>query len=135
MAVSLWFVAAGAVLLVELHSGTVYLLAIAFAAGLAGAMALLGAEPAVQLAVAAIGGTAGCYIAHGVRKRQAKLNRPTITAEVGQSVVVVKPGATPRVSWRGSEWDAVLADGSAATAEDRLKIQRQEGNRLVLTRG
>ena len=135
MAVTLWFVAAGAVLLVELHSGTVYLLAIAFAAGLAGAMALLGAEPVAQLAVAAIGGAVGCTIAHGVRKRQAKLNRPTITGEVGQSVVVVKAGATPRVSWRGSEWDAVLADGSAATAEDRLKIQRQEGNRLVLTRG
>lgn len=134
MAVTLWFVAAGAVLLVELHSGTVYLLAIAFAAGSAGVMALFGAEPTAQLAVAALAGTAGCYVAHGVRKRQATLNRPAITGEVGQSVVVVKPGATPRVSWRGSEWDAVLADGSSAAIEDRLRIQRQEGNRLVLTR-
>lgn len=134
MAVTLWFVAAGAVLLVELHSGTVYLLAIAFAAGSAGVMALFGAEPTAQLAVAALAGTAGCYVAHGVRKRQAKVNRPAITGEVGQTVVVVKPGATPRVSWRGSEWDAVLADGSSAAIEDRLRIQRQEGNRLVLTR-
>ena len=55
MAVTLWFVAAGAVLLLELHSGTVYLLAIALAAGLAGAVAWFGDSLALQFAVAAIG--------------------------------------------------------------------------------
>ena len=134
MAVTLWFVAAGAVLLLELHSGTVYLLAIALAAGLAGAVAWFGDSLALQFAVAAIGGTIGCFVAYRVRQRLGKRKRPAVTEEVGQPVTVVNPGTTPRVSWRGTEWDAGLDDGSAAAAHDRLKIVRQDGNRLVLTR-
>ena len=129
MAVTLWFVAAGAVLLVELHSGT-------------GAPAChrvcrrIGRRDGVARCRCHRAESRGCgdrryrRLLRGTRRAQAPgeaHNRPTITGEVGQSVVVVKPGVTPRVSWRGSERDAVLADGSSAAIEDRLRIHRQEG--------
>lgn len=134
MVTMLWIVVAGVLLVVELHSGTVYLLALSLAAALAGIVALFTDSLPAQFTVAAVGGAVGAYIAQGVRERERKRQRPPVTEEAGQTVVVVRDSPAIRVSWRGTEWDAVLADASTAAKDERLTIVRQEGNRLVLTR-
>lgn len=129
-----WFVAGFGLLIAELLTGTFYLLVIALAAGSAGVAALLGAGITLQLVVAAIIGFSGA-----IWLRRSRIHRKSTRADalqnldIGQSIRVDHwiDGRTARASYRGTQWDVVLADdGSAAPGE--FTIVELRGNRLVV---
>lgn len=139
----LWFAITGTLVILEMFTGTFYLLmmAIGFVAG--GVAAFAGAGSAVQLVVAAIVGIIATY---GLRKsklgRRAKgdaARDPNVNLDIGQTLVVdAWHGAgdgvrTARVRYRGTLWDVELERGASA-APGEYVIREVRGNRLVVGR-
>jgi membrane protein implicated in regulation of membrane protease activity len=133
---SFWLVAAGATAILELFTGTFYLLMIA--AGLAaGALAALaGAATPLQTIVAALVG----LVATGVLRRS-KFGRPTrsdtardpnVNLDIGQTINVAQwQDGTARVMYRGALWDVELAPGADA-APGQYTIREVRGSRLIV---
>ncbi len=134
---TLWWVAAGAAVAVELTTGTFYLLM--FALGLAaGAVAAhLGLPFTAQIVVAALVGGGATAVWHWKRMRNprsapAAENRD-VNLDIGERVDVPAWGAdrTARVSYRGCTWTARLAPGAEAVPGAH-RVAADEGNWLVL---
>jgi membrane protein implicated in regulation of membrane protease activity len=134
---SIWWVLAGAVIALELLSGTFYLLMLSL--GLIGAAiaAHLGATLTVQLVVAAVvgGGFVLCW-------RRYKQQRPSalpasanrdVNLDVGETVQVEawNPDGTGSVRYRGAHWDVSIDAGATPTAGAH-RIVEVIGSRLVL---
>lgn len=131
----------GALMVVaEIHSFTVYLLAVAVACFVAGGLAV-GAHTGLDLTLIAFGLVllAGLPAAHVARRR---LNNPESDRvsrdDVGATVRVVSlDDGNLRVSYRGAAWDARPAAGlstDALTPGARLTIVEREGSTLIVAR-
>ena len=132
----IWLALAGALIILELFSGTFYLLMIALGM-LAGALAaLLGAGEAVQLLTAAVIGAAATGLLR--RRRPHKVNSardPNVNLDIGQSLHVPHwhpDHATARVMYRGAMWDVDLAPGAHATP-GQFVIREIRGSRLIVS--
>lgn len=132
-----WWIAAGLLVLVELFTGTFYLLMIALGLA-AGALAShLGAELPMQfLAAAALGSV--CTLGWHWRQRQKPQAPPVaqdkdVNLDVGQHVQVSEWNAdrTAQVQHRGSIWKARLAPDAPNEAGTHVVVA-VEGNWLVL---
>ena len=111
----IWFVLAVVALILELVTGTFYLLLAAVAFAGAGIAAWLGAAIAWQLLICSVLGLAGLYAlkAGGVLKKgsRANANRNTdVIMDIGQIVQVAEwsPARTASVQYRGAQWQARL---------------------------
>jgi membrane protein implicated in regulation of membrane protease activity len=133
-----WFVLAFVLVVVELMTGTFYVLmiAIAFAAG--GATAWLGGAVWAQFLAASLVGALATLVLR--RSRVGKASRHADHAtdaeqnlDIGQAVAVVQwtEEGTTRVQYRGTQWDAVLAEGEPRDAA-RYYIRAVHGARLTL---
>ena len=128
----LWFAAAGALIAVELVTGTFYLLMIAAAAAMASLIALGGVGMVGQFICAALVSVAGCTFLRmrgiGIRQRGENTN---IAFDTGQAVEVVERRAdgTFRVNYRGTQWDASLEPGAG---EGPYVIRQMRGSQLIL---
>jgi membrane protein implicated in regulation of membrane protease activity len=135
---TLWWLAAGVAVAIELATGTFYLLMIALGLAAGAVSAHLGFGVSGQVVVAAlIGGGATAYW-HWRRFKQpqsapARENRD-VNLDIGERVNVVAWAAdrTARVQYRGSVWAARLAPGVAAAAGEH-RVTAVEGNWLVLS--
>ena len=136
-AATLWWAAAGILVLAELATGTFYLLMLAL--GLAGAAlaAHAGLALAAQLLVAALVG-GGAVLAgrqrHAHRTtRLATSANPDVQQDVGGRVVVSQWAEDGRstVSYRGAAWAARATDLAQARPGPHV-IVAVEGNVLVL---
>ena len=134
---TLWWLATGVTVAVELATGTFYLLMIALglAAGAVAAHAGLG-ETAQVVAAALVGGGATA-LWHWKRFRSprsapAAENRD-VNLDVGERVQVTEWTAdgTARVHYRGTAWTARLLPG-AARRPGPHRVAAVEGNWLVL---
>ena len=140
----LWFVVAGALVILEMFTGTFYLLmvAIGFAAG--GLAALADASASAQLAVAAVVGIIATY---GLRRsrwgRSIKSNPasdPNVNLDIGQTLVVEAwrgdegGRRTARAVYRGAQWDVELEEGVPAVPGTYV-IHEVRGSRLIVGRG
>lgn len=131
-----WWVAAGALVALELVTGTFYLLmlALGLAAAALAAHAQLGF--ATQLMAAATVGFGSVTLWHLYRRRAASL-RPSdpVALDVGEKVHVVawEADGTTRVQYRGAAWTAIF-EGAQAPESGPHTIKRLQGNRLVLGR-
>ena len=134
---SIWWVLAGAVIALELLSGTFYLLMLSL--GLVGAAlaAHLGATMTVQLVVAAVVGAG--FVLGWRRYKQARpstlpagANRD-VNLDIGETVQVESwsPDGTSSVRYRGANWDASIDAGATPTAGAH-RIIEVIGSRLVL---
>ena len=137
---TMWFVLAGVIVILEIFTGTFYLLmvGIGFAAG--GIAALAGADNPLQLAVAAAVGVIATYTLR--RSKFGKLQKtdaardPNVNLDIGQTLTIDEwkhsgNHNTARVMYRGAMWDVDLAAG--ATAQPGLFIIREvRGSRLVV---
>lgn len=129
-----WMVLAFGLLILELVTGTFYLLVIAVALAAAGVADLAGASFTVQLVVAATIGLAG-----SLWLRRSRFGRPGAEADalqnldVGQVVRIDSwaGGTTARASYRGAQWDVQLAAGEPAVPGEFV-IRAVQGNRLVV---
>ena len=132
----IWLALAGALIILELFSGTFYLLMIALGM-LAGALAALsGAGEAAQLLTAAVIGAAATGLLRRRRPRKVNSARdPNVNLDIGQSLHVPHwhpDHATARVMYRGAMWDVDLAPGAHATP-GQFVIREIRGSRLIVS--
>lgn len=134
----LWLALAAALTILELFSGTFYLLMIALGM-LAGALvALAGASDAIQfLVAAAVGASATALLRRKRPRRKDKdaAHDPNINLDIGQTLDVAhwQPShGTARVMYRGALWDVDLAPGAVARP-GRFIIREVRGSRLIVS--
>lgn len=134
-----WWLLALALGILELVSGTFYLLVIAGGAAAAGVAALAGAPLWLQFVTAAALSIAGAAVVRRWGRRggptaPAQRNRDVV-ADIGERVRVDAwgPDRRTRVQYRGTQWAAELEPGEPAAPGEHV-IREVAGNRLVLGR-
>jgi len=131
-----WMVLALGLLILELVTGTFYLLVIAVALAAAGLADLAGASLTLQLVVAAAIGFSGALWLRRSRFGRLKTEGDRLqNLDIGQVIRVDSwtAGNTARAQYRGAEWDVMLAPGEAA-APGEFVIRSVQGSRLVVAR-
>ncbi|HYF60449.1 MAG TPA: NfeD family protein [Burkholderiaceae bacterium] len=134
-----WWLLALALGILELLSGTFYLLVLGAGCAAAGVVAAAGGALWAQFACAAVVTLAG---AAAVRRTRAGApsaldagRNPDVVADVGERVRVEAwaEDRRARVQYRGTQWTAELAPGEPAAPGDYV-IREVAGNRLILAR-
>jgi len=131
----LWAILGLTLVIVELLSGTFYLLVLGIAAFGAALAAWLGQGFPVQAVVAAGIAALGCYGVHVYRAKSATGQMAPVDA--GQPASFenwVDQGARlARVSYRGASWDALVDGDAAIEAGALLYVVTANGNTLNVT--
>ena len=134
---TIWWVLAGAVVAVELLTGTFYLLMLSLGMVGAAIAAHLGASTAVQLVVAAVVG-GGSVVAWRAYKLKTASRLPagadqTVNLDIGETVHIDSwgPDGTSAVTYRGANWQVSLIAG-ATPSPGNYRIADVVGSRLVV---
>ncbi|WP_322400092.1 NfeD family protein [Massilia luteola] len=131
-----WLVAAGVLVILELFTGTFYLLMVAIGLAVGGGVALAGAAAPVQAIAAAVVGVLATGLLHRSRfgratKTDARRDR-NVNLDIGQRVTVPAwDNGRARVMYRGALWDVELTQGIAPHAGE-FRIVEVQGSRLVV---
>jgi membrane protein implicated in regulation of membrane protease activity len=137
-----WSVLAGILVILELFTGTFYLLMIALGFAAGGLASLFGASNPLQTIVAAAIGVVATYALR--RSRLGKLTKTNsardrnVNLDIGETLTVEewKPGLdarhTARVMYRGAMWDVELEHG-AHPRSGLFTIREVRGSRLLVT--
>jgi len=135
---TVWWLIAGAAIVLELLSGTIYLLLVSAGFAAAAISAHLGAGLSTQLVVAAVvgvGAVLGWYLVRrkGRPSRPASQANPDINLDIGGTVLIEtwSPDGTASVRYRGAQWTAVPRPG-AAPATGMHRVAEVVGSRLVV---
>ena len=138
---TLWWIAAGVIVGLELLTGTFYLLMLALGAAAAAISAQMGQPLATQMLIAGVVGGVAALGWHLRRQRskdhaqsEGRAN-PDLHLDLGQTVEVAQwsPDGRARVHYRGAEWDARYL-GPPPAQPGAHRIQAVEGNTLVLAK-
>jgi membrane protein implicated in regulation of membrane protease activity len=134
----IWWWLAGALLAIELLTGSFYLLMLALGAVAAALAAHAGLAFSWQITLAAVVGTAAVVFWHLRRARQAPSQASVqantdVLLDVGERVFVTawQNDGTTTVHYRGAQWQAVL-DAGARAHSGAHRVAALQGNRLVL---
>ena len=134
---TLWWVATGAVVAVELATGTVYLLMFALGLAAAALAAHAGLGNATQMVVAAVvggGAVAGWHLRQSRMPPapRAEANRD-VNMDIGEIIHVDQWAAdgTASVKYRGAQWTVVPRDATSQ-AIGAHRVTAVIGNRLVV---
>ncbi len=127
-----WWVLAAVLVGIELMIGTFYLLAVGFAFIAGGVVAWFGGSLPMQLVVGGVLSVVGVIVAHQWRLRRA-LPPPQASLDLGQTVRVQtwRDDGSARVEYRGTQWDAELADAAAARAETMVIVGTRGSTLLI----
>ena len=132
-----WWLATGALVAVELATGTFYLLMLAIGTAAAALAAHAGLGTSGQLIAAAVVGGGAVFAWHLRRRRQPRsapaASNPDVHLDIGSTVHVSHWHAdgTARVHYRGANWEARYGGAGTPAAGDFV-VRAMEGNRLVL---
>ena len=134
---TIWWIAAGIAVALELITGTFYLLMLAIGIAAAAIAAHLGASVTVQVLTAAIvggGAVVGWHFQRGKRPAEpdASANRD-VNMDVGETVQVDTWNAdgTASIRYRGANWTAV-AGSQSALVTGAHRVREVVGSRLVV---
>ncbi|WP_440114631.1 NfeD family protein [Acidovorax sp. BL-A-41-H1] len=134
---TIWWLAAGAVVVAELLTGTFYLLMVALGLVAAALAAHMGLSAAMQIvAAAAVGGVAVVGWYHHKKKRpedpSARADR-SVNLDVGETILISEwsSDGTTQVKYRGASWTAIHRPGVAPTT-GMHKVVELVGNRLLV---
>jgi membrane protein implicated in regulation of membrane protease activity len=133
-----WLVLGFILVIIELVSGTFYLLVLGVGAFAAAVAAWLGANHLVQAVVGAAVAIAGAYLVHSWHAKNRGNNAQASNfLDGGQAVVleswVDENRRTARVKYRGTTWDARIVGAAAPSAPgSTLYIEGQEGSTLLV---
>ncbi|VVE71107.1 NfeD-like family protein 1 [Pandoraea anapnoica] len=134
----LWFGVAGLIVVLELASGTFYLLMVALGVAAGGVAALLRADGPLQWVVAAIVAGMAVWLLRRSRfgRRRIKVDAsadPNTNLDIGQRLHVDgwRPDGQARAMYRGAEWDVELMPGEAPDA-GWFVIREVRGSRLYV---
>ncbi|WP_075791918.1 NfeD family protein [Massilia putida] len=131
-----WLVTAGVLVILELFTGTFYLLMIAIGLAIGGIVALAGASTPLQAIAAAVVGVLATGLLHRSRfghpaKTDARRDR-NVNLDIGQRVTVPAwDNGRARVMYRGALWDVELTQGTPPHAGE-FRIVEVQGSRLVV---
>ncbi|MFO1313299.1 MAG: NfeD family protein [Burkholderiales bacterium] len=130
----IWWILAAVLIGAEIVTGTFYLLVVGIAFAVGGFLAVLGLALPLQLVVAGAVAVAGTMIAHRWRGR--RVQPPTPPLDLGQPVRVLdwKDDGGARVSYRGTQWDAELAQSGGARAETMYIVGTRGSTLLIADR-
>jgi membrane protein implicated in regulation of membrane protease activity len=131
-----WAVAGLVLVIVELLTGTFYLLVLGIAAFGAALAAWLGLQFSAQSIVAALIGAIGCYGVHLYRARNRAEQMAPIDAGMPASFESwLDAGARlARVRYRGASWDARVEGGDALEPGATVYVLAADGNTLRVTK-
>jgi membrane protein implicated in regulation of membrane protease activity len=131
-----WLVAAGVLVILELFTGTFYLLMIAIGLAAGALVALAGPGVPAQAIVAAVVGVLATGLLHRSRfghpaRTDAQRDR-NVNLDIGQRVTVPAwDNGRARVMYRGALWDVELTHGVPPHAGE-FRIVEVHGSRLVV---
>ena len=130
-----WALIGLTLVIVELLTGTFYLLMLG-AAGFGAALAAwLGAGFPLQCVIAGLVSAAGCYGVHVWRHRNRGNQMPSVDA--GQPATfeswVDEPARMARVRYRGTSWDAKIDGAEPLAAGAMLYVIHLQGSTLSVT--
>jgi membrane protein implicated in regulation of membrane protease activity len=132
-----WLVAAGLLVILELFTGTFYLLMIAIGLSFGALAAFAGYSGPLQAITAAIVGVVATGLLHhsrfGKPARSNAARDGNVNLDIGQRVQV--PGwedGKARVLYRGALWDIELGQGATPQAGE-FKIVEVQGSRLIVS--
>ncbi|TFW18774.1 NfeD family protein [Massilia arenosa] len=131
-----WSVIALVAVVLELFTGTFYLLMLAVGLA-AGALAALGGlSTVVQALIAAVVAAVATELLRRKRGTATRIDasvNPDVNLDIGQQVNVdTWNGTRARVLYRGAQWDAELAPGAEARP-GAYRIMQVLGSRLILS--
>lgn len=130
-----WAVIGLVLVIVELLTGTFYLLVLGIAAFGAALAAFLQQGFPVQVIVGSVIAAGGCYGVHVYRSKN--LTQQMTSVDAGQPANFeswVDPGARlARVSYRGASWDALVEGEETPEAGAILYVLATHGNTLKVT--
>lgn len=131
-----WLAAAGVLVVLELFSGTFYLLMIAVGLSAGALAAFAGFGLAAQLIAAAVVGVVATALLHrsrfGHAARGNAARDPNVNIDIGQRVEVKHwQDGHARVKYRGALWDVELGPG-AQPQPGLFKIVEVQGSRLIV---
>ena len=131
-----WLLAGFGLVIIELLTGTFYLLMLGVACFGGAAIAYAGRGFEAQIIVAAILAAAGCYGVHIHRAKNSKDQMASVDA--GQPANfeswVDEGGGLARVRYRGASWDARVDGQGALEAGALLYVEQLEGHTLKVSR-
>ena len=134
----LWFGVAGLIVVLELASGTFYLLMVALGVAAGGVAALLRTDWPFQWLTAAIVAGVAVWLLRRSRfgQRRIKVDAsadPNTNLDIGQRLHVEtwRPDGQARAMYRGAEWDVELMPGEAPDA-GWFVIREVRGSRLYV---
>jgi membrane protein implicated in regulation of membrane protease activity len=137
----IWFVAACVLVVLEMASGTFYLLMLAIGVAAGGIAAIADASGVWQCVIAALVAAVATTALHrsryGKSESLAAARNPDVNLDIGQSVTVdawqEAANMTPRarVPYRGALWDVELAAGSKPLA-GVFVIEEVRGSCLIV---
>lgn len=132
-----WLVAAGVLVILELFSGTFYMLMIAIGVAVGAVAAFAGASgPAQAIAAAAVSVLATGLLHRSRFGKPAKTNAArdhNVNLDIGQHVTVPAwSDGKARVLYRGALWDVELGQGATPRPGD-FKIVEVQGSRLIVS--
>ncbi|NKJ48476.1 NfeD family protein [Burkholderia sp. SG-MS1] len=131
-----WWIGAGVLVVLELTSGTFYLLMIALGFVAAALAHIAGAAADVQFAVAAVVALAAVVLLRrsrfGRRKRAHASRNPDVNLDIGQTLSVPAwHERRARATYRGAAWDVELAAGEPEDAQV-YEITELRGSCLIV---
>ena len=133
---TIWWLLTGTAVVVELLTGTFYLLMLAIGLAAGALAAYAGAATPVQFVVAAIiGGAAvtGWHLRRDRRPRESANANPDVNLDIGETVQIQawNEDGTATVKYRGANWTVVAMEGSVhGTGPHR--VREVVGSRLVV---
>jgi len=135
---TVWWLVAGAAIVLELLSGTIYLLLLSIGFAVAAISAHLGASVPLQMVVAAVVGVGAVLTWYLLRRKNRAARPPSqanpdVNLDIGGTVLVEAwaPDSTANVRYRGAQWTAVPRPG-AALATGMHRVVEVVGSRLVV---
>ena len=134
---TVWWMVAGAAIVVELLAGTFYLLMLAIGLVAAALAAHAGASLTVQLVVAALMGGGAVVAWYRVKQKKGPAERASanrdVNMDIGETVQVESwlADGTTHVKYRGANWTAVHATGTLPSLGAH-RIVEVRGSQLVL---
>ena len=140
---TMWFVLAGVLLILEIFTGTFYLMMIALGLAAGGVAALAGMALATNLVCAGVVGVLATLLLRRSRLGKpadpAPARDPNINLDIGQSLtvrhwlIVAGSPATARVKHRGAQWDVELMPG-LPPEPGNFVIREIRGSHLIVGR-
>ena len=134
---TIWWLLAGSTILLELFTGTFYLLMLALGMAAAALSAHAGASTAVQLVCASVVGTAAVLGWYITKKRNpadpSVRSLRSVNLDVGEIIQVDAwgPDGTARVKYRGAQWSVVQRPGNAQLP-GAYRVTELVGSRLLV---